>query len=203
MQFVTEIQRHVVRNNVRLHHETEQVCPKSTVIYFTVEPKDLRRQLRLHLPPGTLRSTRSNVLRTEKLTCGHRTSHGHVTWLALRVRIAARYGSNKVIAPADSKRVTEACYVVTWHRHAPVGYPCQLMCPPQPASYLNNAIGVSLVRLVNTARDNHALYYATRTCPVSRDPPNTRTLKNIELAEGLWSQVTKNPSSSKMSNLVY
>jgi hypothetical protein len=31
------------------------------VIYFTVEPKDLRRQLRPHLPPGNLGSTRSTV----------------------------------------------------------------------------------------------------------------------------------------------
>jgi hypothetical protein len=68
-----------MKNKERLHRETEYVCPKSTDVNFTVEPKDLRCQLRLHLPPGTLRSTRSNVLRNDKPTCGHRSSHGPVT----------------------------------------------------------------------------------------------------------------------------
>jgi len=49
------------RNNLRLHRETEWVCSKITVVCFTVEPKNLRRQLRLHRPPTTLRSTRSTA----------------------------------------------------------------------------------------------------------------------------------------------
>ena len=42
MEFVGRIEGDAIRNNAWLHHETELVCSTSTVVKFTLDPKDLR-----------------------------------------------------------------------------------------------------------------------------------------------------------------
>ena len=85
----------------------------------------------------------------------------------------ARYDRDKVIKPADNKRVTKFVTDVSCGiGSSPLRNRVSSCVHQKPTSHLNNVNGSAVFALVNVARDKHThtLFYTTRTRPKNRDP---------------------------------